>query len=98
VHGAYLLGLQIYAGSFENGWWGEMACSFSQGTHWYWVQAGGVQIGFQWAKGPVCHRVQFYLMLYLLLFGKKKKREEKKRNKWPGAFSQGRHTLLAAHR
>jgi hypothetical protein len=29
---AYLLGLQIYAGSFETGQQGEMVCCFSQGT------------------------------------------------------------------
>jgi hypothetical protein len=30
---AYLLGLQIYAGSFETGQQGEMVCCFSQGRH-----------------------------------------------------------------
>jgi hypothetical protein len=30
---AHLLCLQIYAGSFEIGWEGEMACCFSQGRH-----------------------------------------------------------------
>jgi hypothetical protein len=33
VHGAHLLGLQNYAGSFAIGQWGEMAGGFSQGRH-----------------------------------------------------------------
>jgi hypothetical protein len=32
-HIVYLLCLQIDAGSFETGWWGEMECCFSQGRH-----------------------------------------------------------------
>jgi hypothetical protein len=30
VHDPHLLGLQIYAGSFETCWLGEMTCHFSQ--------------------------------------------------------------------
>jgi hypothetical protein len=33
VHVVHLLGLQVYAGSFETGWWAEMVCCFSQGRH-----------------------------------------------------------------
>jgi hypothetical protein len=40
VRGAHLLGLQIYAGSFETNQWEEMVCCFSQGTYWEWVQPG----------------------------------------------------------
>jgi hypothetical protein len=36
-----LLGLQVYTGSFETGWWGEMACHFSQGRHL--LELGSVQ-------------------------------------------------------
>jgi hypothetical protein len=33
VHVAHLLHLQVYPGSFETGWWGEMVCCFSEGRH-----------------------------------------------------------------
>jgi hypothetical protein len=33
VHVAYLLGLQVYTGSFEIGQWGEMAFHFFQGRY-----------------------------------------------------------------
>jgi hypothetical protein len=47
----------------------------------YWVQPGGAQVGFPCFRGPVCHRIQFCLMLYLLLFEKGKKGgKEKERN------------------
>jgi hypothetical protein len=35
---AHLLGLQIYAGSFETSWLGEMACTVLKAdTYWDWV-------------------------------------------------------------
>jgi hypothetical protein len=42
VHVAHLLGLQIYAGSFETSQWGEMECCFSQGRYCNWVHHDGV--------------------------------------------------------
>jgi hypothetical protein len=56
---AHLFILQILASSFGICWWGEMVYCFSQCS-----TASG---DFSQVKGPGCHRVQFWLMLYLLL-------------------------------
>jgi hypothetical protein len=81
-----------------------MAYYFSQGRHL--LELGSAQLGLSrlsTGRGPVCHRVQFCLMLYLLLFkkGKKEREHEKKEKKErkgrssQGAFSLGGYVLVA---
>jgi hypothetical protein len=69
------LDLKIYAGSFETSWLGEMAGDFSQGK-WLLRLDSAQQgiVGFPWVRVPVCHRIQFCLVLYLLIFEKKKEK------------------------
>jgi hypothetical protein len=52
-------------------------------SHWDWVLAGRAFVGLSWVSGLVCCRLQFYLILSLLLFARK---EKIKREKWPEAF------------
>jgi hypothetical protein len=55
---AHLLGLKVYAGSFETGQQGEMVCHFSQGRHL--LGLGTVQCGIcrlPWVRGPGCRSV-----------------------------------------
>jgi hypothetical protein len=69
----HLLGLQIYAGSFETGWWRESVLP-SHGRHLLGpVQRCLLGLGSSWRPG--CHSAQFCLMIYLLLLGKKKRKK-----------------------
>jgi hypothetical protein len=55
------------------GQWGEMEGNFSQSRYSVGLGAAHWGIGrLPWDRGPVCHRVWFCLMLYLLLYAKKR--------------------------
>jgi hypothetical protein len=76
VHVALLFVLKVYASIFGTSWWGEMVCHISHHS--------GEWGGFPQVSGPGYHRVQFLLILCLLLIETKKERETTK-----GLFSPG---------
>jgi hypothetical protein len=76
---------QIWNQTRKGKWWTAVPNAVA---HWDCVQNSGEYVGFPQVKGLVCHRVQFCLILCLLLF-------EKEKGETARSFSQGRHTLVA---
>jgi hypothetical protein len=73
---ALLLGLQVYRGSFETGWCGEMASCFSQGRHFLGPGSARQDIGrFSMGLGSRMSQFDICLMWYLLLIEREKKKK-----------------------
>jgi hypothetical protein len=60
------------------------------------LAGNGVQVGFPQASGLVCHRIQFYLMLYLLPFEKRNEKEKRTGSFFPGQAHSSLECSLAS--
>jgi hypothetical protein len=79
VLGAHLLGLQVYACSFENGQPRERAGSFSQGRYLKGLDSAlWVVCRLSMGLGSSMSQWSVFLMVYVLLFEKKKKERNRK--------------------